>query len=243
VSEATELPASQLQQRLAWLKAGNELFAGALAELPDDGFAEPCLLPGWSRAKLLGHVARNADALCNLLHWAATGIETPMYPSPDAREQGIVASATQSPQQLRDDVATTTARLDRSIAELPEAAWQAPVRTAQGRSVPGAEVPWMRVRELFVHAVDLDGPVSFDDVPVELAAELLADAFRFAVRKPACPQVRVLASDAEFDQLLGDNDRCPVVRAPVRQLLPWALGRPRLAPAEAGTWPVLPAWL
>ena len=44
------------------------------------------LLPGWTVGHVLTHVARNADAYTNLLTWARTGVETPAYASPEARE-------------------------------------------------------------------------------------------------------------------------------------------------------------
>ncbi|MYW05496.1 maleylpyruvate isomerase N-terminal domain-containing protein, partial [Streptomyces sp. SID3343] len=69
----------------AWLREGTRVFADRVAELPEDAFGGPSALPGWSRAQLVAHVARNADALANLAAWARTGVETPMYA--DARER------------------------------------------------------------------------------------------------------------------------------------------------------------
>ena len=36
--------------------------AGCMARMGDDAFAAPSALPGWSRAHVLTHIARNADA-------------------------------------------------------------------------------------------------------------------------------------------------------------------------------------
>ncbi len=47
------------------------------------------------------------------------------------------------------------------------------MRTAQGALVPATEVPMMRVRETWVHAVDLAGPVTFADIPAGVAALLI----------------------------------------------------------------------
>ncbi|HEU5270570.1 MAG TPA: maleylpyruvate isomerase N-terminal domain-containing protein [Jatrophihabitans sp.] len=234
----------ELSRRLGWLAAGNELLTGTVAELPDEALAGPSLLPGWSRAHLLGHLARNADALLNLLTWARTGVETPMYPDQASRERDIERSAGQPPAELRADVQDGIDRLAEAIRTMPADAWQHTVRTNRGRPVPGAEVPWMRVREVWVHAVDLGGRAGFADVPVDLGTALLTDAFFFAARHPEPPAVRVLASDADLELSLGRPDATdPVeVRAPVRELLPWALGRHRLLPAGVD-WPELPAWL
>ena len=37
-----------------------------------------------------------------------------------------------------------------------EAAWSAEVKTAQGRTVPASETLWIRTREVWIYAVDLD---------------------------------------------------------------------------------------
>jgi DNA-binding CsgD family transcriptional regulator len=43
----------------------------AAGRMTDAEAREPSLLPGWTRGHVLTHVARNADALTNLLSWAA----------------------------------------------------------------------------------------------------------------------------------------------------------------------------
>lgn len=55
-----------------WARLGTDLFTRA-APLDDAGLDAPSTLPGWSRKHLVAHVAANADALGNLVHWAATG--------------------------------------------------------------------------------------------------------------------------------------------------------------------------
>lgn len=64
-----------------WAQLGTALFVQA-ADLGDTGMDAPSTLPGWTRKHLVAHIAANADALGNLVHWAATGDRTPMYSSP-----------------------------------------------------------------------------------------------------------------------------------------------------------------
>ena len=82
-----------------------------------------------------------------------------MYSSPEQRAADIEAGAQPSPQEtcapgwrLRHSWLPACAGL---VAEQ----WQRPVRTAQGRTVPATEIPWLRAREVMVHAVDLDAGV------------------------------------------------------------------------------------
>ena len=156
---------------------GERLFATALGRLTDEGLDGPSLLPGWDRRHVLAHVARNADAVLNLLTWARTGEETPMYPSPEAREAGIAETAALDPSRLRTELVAATARFADAVRGMPEAAWSAQVRTMQGRTVPAAEVPWMRCIEVVVHAVDLDAGVSFADVDEQVQAAICDAVF------------------------------------------------------------------
>ena len=49
---------------------------------------------------------------------------------------------------------------------------------AQGRTVPATEIPWMRAKEVCIHAVDLGAGVTFGDLPPDFVAALLADVVR-----------------------------------------------------------------
>ncbi len=53
----------------------------------------PSLLPGWTRAHVVAHVARNADAMRNVLAGARSGESRPAYASAEAREAGIEQGA------------------------------------------------------------------------------------------------------------------------------------------------------
>ena len=145
----------ELSERLLIARRGTAFFAQRLAELTDDELDGDTLLDGWTRKHLVAHVGYNAAALCRLMDWAATGVETPMYESTEQRSQEITEGATLSPAALRNLFDHTVARLDEKWRHLPESAWDAEVRTAQGRSVPASETVWMRTREVWIHAVDL----------------------------------------------------------------------------------------
>src|ERR1700681_2872537 len=156
-------------------RRGTAYFARSLAELTDDDLDGDSLLTGWTRKHVIAHVASNAAALCRLMGWAAAGVETPMYESPEQRSQEIKQGATLSAAALRNLFDHTVARLDEKWRHLPATAWDADVRTAQGRRVPAAETAWMRSREVWIHAVDLDNGARFGDFPDIVLDSLLAD--------------------------------------------------------------------
>jgi maleylpyruvate isomerase len=186
-----------LAQRLDWLAEGTDVFRRDLAALPDDAFAAPCLLPGWTRSHLLAHVGHNARALVRLLSWARTGEETPMYPDIETRNREIAEGAELDPAALRDLVTTSAAELRQAVESLPEDAWPARVVTAQGREVPATEIPWMRCREVWVHAVDLDAGTgtSFARFPAALLDALIDDITATWQRKRQPPALLVAPTD------------------------------------------------
>ncbi|NEK56951.1 maleylpyruvate isomerase family mycothiol-dependent enzyme [Geodermatophilus sabuli] len=225
-------------ETLTWWADGERLFGTALGRLTDEEFDVPSLLPGWDRRHVLAHVARNADALVNLLTWARTGVRTPMYPTPEARDAGIAESAALQAPALRAQVLAATARLADAVQGLPEEAWSAQVETAQGRAVPAAEVPWMRCREVYVHAVDLDAGVGFGDVAEEVQAAMVDDVFRMWDRRDQVPDVVVFAGDREW------GTGAVAVSGPLPAVTGWLTGRSRGEGLTAdGGIPEVPAWL
>jgi maleylpyruvate isomerase len=143
-----------------WMRHGTTLLLKE-ADLDDAALNGPCALPGWTRRRLIAHVAANAGALGNLVHWAATGEPTPMYASPRERAAGIENGAKLPAGELAGWLGRSADMLEEAMDRLTAEQWQVPVRTAQGRTVPAAEVPWLRSREVWIHAADLATGLSF----------------------------------------------------------------------------------
>jgi maleylpyruvate isomerase len=157
----------------AWARTGTDLLLDAVAGLDEAAFDQPSALPEWTRKHLIAHVAANAEALGNLVHWAATGEVTPMYASPEERAAGIARGPALTAGELRTWLETSALRLAEGLDRLTEEQWGRQVVTAQGRTVPATEIPWLRAREVCVHAVDLGtGVVTFADLPRGFLAAL-----------------------------------------------------------------------
>jgi maleylpyruvate isomerase len=211
---------------LPWMGAGTELLARAVNALPDDALRAPSALPGWTRAHVVAHVARNAEALTRLATWARTGVETPMYPSREHRAAEIESSAQAPAHVLRVELATTAEALDGALAALDETTWQAQVRSALGRPIPAAEIPWMRVREVWLHAVDLDAGVSVADIAPDVVDTLLDDATGTLSAAEGCPSAVLTPTDRDGTWTLGTASDEPLqLRGEAAQLLGWLVGR------------------
>ncbi|WP_399890267.1 maleylpyruvate isomerase N-terminal domain-containing protein [Streptomyces sp. BBFR51] len=159
-----------------WARTGTQLLLDAVAGLDEAAFAAPSALPDWTRKHLAAHLAANADALGNLVHWAATGEETPMYASAGERAAGIAKGPALSADELRSWLTDSAHELAAGLDRLTDEQWGREVVTARGRTVPATELPWMRAREVCVHAVDLGtGGVTFADLPKGFLTALIAE--------------------------------------------------------------------
>ena len=229
-------------ERLLMARRGTAYFAQRLAELTDDDLDGHSLLAGWTRKHVIAHVAYNAAALCRLMDWAATGVETPMYESVEQRSQEIKQGATLSAAALRNLFDHTVARLDEKWRHLPATAWGADVRTAQGRTVPAAETAWMRTREVWIHAVDLDNGARFGDFPCIVLDSLLADIVGMWRTKDLGADL-VLHIDARAPLAIREGCDARVVRGAPAAVVRWAAGRGAVGLTANGEVPQSPRWL
>lgn len=231
-------------RELDWAELGWQLFDRKLGELDDNAFGAATALPDWTVAHLVAHLADNAEALQRLATWARTGVETPMYASSDARNAGIDRGATRPAAELRDRVGRTDAALRADLAGLPDAAWSASVVTAQGRTVPAAQIAWMRVREVWIHAVDLGNGMDFDRFPADLTDALLTDVTGQRERLGRAPALTVTPDDRDRRWHVRVGDAEPVaVRGTAADLTRWLTGRGTTGVTAPGGPPELGRWL
>ncbi|AIG63883.1 maleylpyruvate isomerase [Corynebacterium atypicum] len=214
-----------LSERLALARRGTAHYSSQLALIDAVDFGEPTLLSGWSRAHLIAHVAYNAAALCNLMHWARTGEKTPMYASPDARGKEIEFGATLIPDALRNLHDHTVARLDVAWRDLPEKCWHNQVTTAQGRDVPAEETLWMRSREVWIHAVDLDVTAGFGDIPEVILRTLLHEIPGKWAGKGTGKDLVLVEEGGRGERVAVTESATREVRGSLAGLVRWAAGR------------------
>ncbi|HZK32679.1 MAG TPA: maleylpyruvate isomerase family mycothiol-dependent enzyme [Corynebacterium sp.] len=237
-----ELP---LEERLAITRRGTALYSGQLSLIDNDDFGEPSLLPGWDISTLVAHVAYNASALVNLMDWATTGVETPMYPSPAARNEQIAYGATLIPDALRNLHDHTLVRLDVAWRDAPEEAWNAEVKTAQGRTVPASETLWMRTREVWLHAVDLNQTANFSDAPAPVLATLVPEIAAKWRGQGAGEGLVLLNTDSGERIEVSPGDTTVEIKGGLAGLARWASGRGAngVTVAGGGEVPQPPRWL
>lgn len=210
-----------------------------------DAATESSLCPGWTRRHVLTHVARNADALTNLLTWATTGREALMYPSLEQRNVEIEEGATRPIEQIVADLRSSAERLAAAVSSVPEEAWERQVRTGPGGAgptVPARRVMWLRLREVEIHHVDLDAGYTPDDWPQPFVDRALRETLQAFGRRDDVPSFTVVVDGTPERVGTGGG---VTVHGTAAALLGWVVGRTdgaALRTEPTGALPELPAW-
>ena len=170
-----------------------------------------------------------------------------MYADSAQRAEEIEASARHDFERLVSDLSATSTTLEAELAALTEQQWSNQVRTARGRLVPATEVPWMRVREIWLHAVDLNTGFRVSDIPADVVDALLDDVTTAFDACPDVPSLTLKANDRPFTWTIHESDADGVaVIGAAADLLAWLTGRSApdtlTAPGHPAL-PEIPSWL
>lgn len=215
-----------------------------------DGFdaaalAAPSRLPEWTRAHVVAHVARHADAMVNLLTWARTGTVTYQYASADDRLSGIEAGAGMALDDLVADLRAAAERFAAAVNEMPDEAWGRQVRrgpAGSGETIPARRVLWSRLQEVEIHHVDLDAGYQPAEWTPWFTDRMLSELVRSFSMRDDAPRVTLRAGTTL--ERIGDGAASTVSGAPT-EIVAWLIGRSKGSSLEvepSGPLPALPAW-
>jgi maleylpyruvate isomerase len=197
--------------------------------LDEQALAAPSLLPGWTRATVVGHLVGNAEGLTRLLDWAATGEPVHQYADAEARTAPIDAAAGQSADVLADRLQVVTESFVARAADLDPEQWNRRVHlgiAGQGRQVAASELPWRRLVEQEVHDVDLAGAYTPAHWPEAFVHRLLGEVAELFLVRDDVPPLLVGTLDGDWSASAGGDQGDPTrVEGPAPALLAWLIGR------------------
>jgi len=151
---------------------------GAARQLSGPELREPSLLPGWTRAHVLAHLARGADAMRSLLVGARAGQDRTAYVSEEARAADIEHGAGLGEKELMADLADSAMALRTISKQLPGEAWQFEVRIGDSQRFPASQLLTRRLAEVELHHCDLGTGYGPGDWPPAFAAMDLPEPVR-----------------------------------------------------------------
>jgi maleylpyruvate isomerase len=233
---------SHLSENLALLAHETDLLLRTAASLDDDSIRMASRCEGWTRAHVLSHIARNADALGNLVSWATTGIPRPMYDSPGARDADILSGSTRRAQEIIVDVEESASRFARAAAGLAGEPEQVEVEMRAGRKVQGGQLATLRLLEVVFHHVDLNAGYTFADADPGFVKRSVKNATDRLTATGQAPAI-TLRSDEGVAWSIGDGQGvAQVVTGTAPALLLWLARGDEAGVASDGPLPKLPAW-
>lgn len=213
------------QERLRdLLRSATAALLGATIAVPDDAWRAPSRLPGWSRAHLATHLARQADALRRLTGGALGGTRQEMYPSPGQRESEIEAGAGRTGLELQIDLDTSAGLLEEAFESVQDGgAWDREVEMRGGLRVPARLLPLARLLEVVLHHVDLDLGHEVADVD-DATADWLLEWCGYRLReRDEFPRLELVSPTTRIT--LGRAGPTRTVHGPSPVLLGWLTGR------------------
>ena len=219
-------------------------YLGALTGLDERSWREPSLLPGWSRAHVVAHLARNADGFTRVLGQAAAGEPGWMYESQDARERDIaetverltaeelVRDAHESSERLEEAWRTSRADPGTTYTRLPGDPAGFPLSTVGPR----------RLAEVEIHHADLGVGYLPADWPPSFATALIAQR-QGELATTSGPSMVLTATDLEGRWTFGTGEG-PRIRGCAGDLAWWLVGRGdgSALTCDPGPLPVLGRW-
>lgn len=208
--------------QLDLLAEANQRLVRAVDALDAGEMARPSLLPGWTRAHVVAHLALNGEALEQVLGATARGEQRPMYASPESRDADIEELAKAEVSALRERLLASTHCFDRAAAALAGDTWHRHFeRTPGGPSMAVASVPLMRLREVEIHHADLGAGYTATDWPTPFCAVLIESMTRRVYPQP----FRVMARDLARTWDFGEGAAVANVTGDAASLGWWLTGR------------------
>ena len=209
------------------LPAADQALVRTVDGLADAAWSEPSLLPGWTRAHVVAHLALNAEGLAGVLHGAHLGRPQPMYASPEARDADIDELAGATPGELRERFLASTATFSDALEAMHAGDWNGRFeRTPGGPEFALVNVPLMRVREVEIHHADLDAGYTAEDWPEGFRTLLLDSMTKRPYPAPFVVRPTDLAGTWEYGEAGGQaGGTVPVVTGPAAAAGWWLTGR------------------
>lgn len=181
------------------------------------------LLPDWTRAHVVAHLALNAEGFSGALEAIDRGEVVPIYPTEERRDADIAALAAREPGEIRERLFAATTRFRDAVAGLMGSQWDNTVlRLAKGPAWPATNLPETRRREVEIHHADLDTAYSQRDWAPDFCADLLDQVTGdHSAGKTEAFSIR--AEDLDRSWSLGAD--APVVSGTAADLGWWLIGR------------------
>ncbi len=210
---------SQVRQQK--LEATQHLLGDTIA-LSEWAWQSPSILPGWTRAHVASHLARNADAFSQIISLASSHDRRPMYADEESRIDDIERGSQRDGLALQIDLDTSAGLLHRTLDLID--ANMSPTVLYPTPSLPilAGLIPLARLGEVIIHHADLD--CGFDIATTEpIIAEWLV---QWILASTSFPGLNIaITCDSGLHSRIGSQPDPLHITAPDAVILGWLTGR------------------
>lgn len=221
-----------MRELLDAVAAAEARLDATVAAMTDDQAAEPSRLPGWTRAEVVTHLARNADSNAAMVAAALRGESRPQYPGGrEQRAAEIAAGRGRSAAELLTALREAATAWAFVMAAVLDDQWSLTVPAGVGPR-PVSQRVHSRLLEVEVHHADLGLAYTFRDWPASFAEGELARTVRSLPDRRTDSAVpgrwRVgswVVTVGESVSVADGGEADGAVDGPPAALLAWLLGR------------------
>lgn len=215
---------------------------GDTIRMSDAQWQSPSLLPGWTRAHVATHLARNANGLARAAQGLIDGTPRQMYTSESERQREIERGSERTGLELQIDLDTSAGELNETLDDLmalpPERIAESVV-LRPGFSIPGIVLPTARLAEVVLHRIDLGTGFTIDDMEEDIARWLLDWVVLRLSTRIDIPRLRLVSTSGRVATTGTFGDVVEVIGED-RYLVGWLTGRSDPAHVRHADLAVLP---
>ncbi len=210
--------------------------------LSDAAWAEPSLLPGWTRAHVVAHLALNAEGFARALKGVLDDEVVPVYPSNESRDAEIEELAADDISEIRDRYFGATHHFRTLAGALDEDHWTGTIlRLPTGPEWPTRSLVPVRRQEVEVHHADLGVAYTHLNWPPDFSRWLLNRTTATHAESPDSADFAIRAFDLDETWEVGASTS--EITGSAADLAWWLIGRGTgegLSPA--GNLPTIGSW-
>lgn len=212
---------TDLSSTLIHIEAATQRYLRTVAGLTDEQFAEPSVLPGWTVAHVISHVASNATGITRAVRAAMADDPNPwVYESNASRDVEIDQRAAWPVAELRSLNAVSTDDLRAAMAECPVDKLVVLLPRAADTGPPWSVADWIgaRWREVEIHHTDMGVGYTHRDWTDEFV-----DYLQTVAVFDREPELSVTLRTRSGDILIGAGGQ--VISGDQRDVVWWLIGR------------------
>jgi len=209
---------------------------GDTIALTDEEWNLPSLLPGWTRAHLATHLARNADGIVRVIQQLAAGLPTSLYESEASYFEDIERGSERSALELQEDLDTSLSRLQGHWPDIANYPSDYQVKLTSTFSIPLDQLSLSHLNEVVLHHADFDLGFGWMDIDQSVARQLLVYNSEEMSDDPTYPAITI--ESTQLSVRLGTGEAL-LANGHESYLLCWLTGRLPEDQIKAD-WPKLP---